>query len=94
MSFWISVGPFIIYEYCEKGTLKDYLVNNKTNLTIELQENLFRFGLDIAKGMEYLAGKGVNINSFFKYSFIGNSLKIVSWYICWCIFYNLGIVYN
>lgn len=54
------VGPFIVYEYCELGTLKDYLTSQKNHLTLELQELLFRFGLDIAKGMEYLAGKGVS----------------------------------
>jgi hypothetical protein len=53
------VGPFIIYEFCENGTLRDYLAERKNNVTMELQENLFRFGLDIAKGMEFLAGKGV-----------------------------------
>ncbi|XP_060598180.1 uncharacterized protein LOC132751968 isoform X3 [Ruditapes philippinarum] len=54
-----QMGPFIVYEYCENGTLKDYLVQNKNNVTIELQEHLYRFGLDVAKGMEYLASKGI-----------------------------------
>ncbi|XP_053393450.1 uncharacterized protein LOC123562440 isoform X2 [Mercenaria mercenaria] len=54
-----AMGPFIIYEYCENGTMRDYLVDRKNNITLDLQENLFRFGLDIAKGMEYLAGKGI-----------------------------------
>ncbi|KAH3716765.1 hypothetical protein DPMN_059494 [Dreissena polymorpha] len=54
-----TMGPFIIYEYCENGTLKEYLVQNKSNVTIEVKETLFRFGIDIAKGMEYLAGKGI-----------------------------------
>ncbi|XP_053374452.1 uncharacterized protein LOC123532684 isoform X3 [Mercenaria mercenaria] len=54
-----QMGPFIVYEYCENGTLKDYLVSQKNHVTIELQEHLFRFGLDVAKGMEYLAGKGI-----------------------------------
>lgn len=61
------MGPFIIYEYCENGTMKDYLVANKTNVTIELQENLFRFGLDIAKGMEYLGSKKVILPLFSNY---------------------------
>ena len=55
------VGPFIIYEYCEHGPLKDYLLSQKSNVTLEVQESLFRFGLDIAKGMEYLASKGVSL---------------------------------
>ncbi|XP_060601820.1 uncharacterized protein LOC132755046 [Ruditapes philippinarum] len=54
-----AMGPFIIYEFCENGTLRDYLAERKNNVTMELQENLFRFGLDIAKGMEFLAGKGI-----------------------------------
>ncbi|XP_060598183.1 uncharacterized protein LOC132751969 isoform X2 [Ruditapes philippinarum] len=53
------MGPFIVYEYCENGTLKDYLAENKNKITMELQEHLFRFGLDVAKGMEYLASKGI-----------------------------------
>ncbi|KAH3716775.1 uncharacterized protein LOC127855045 [Dreissena polymorpha] len=50
------IGPFIVYEYCDNGTLKDFLLRKKSNLTIDVQEMLFRFGLDLAKGMEYLAG--------------------------------------
>jgi len=61
----------IIYALCEKGTLKEFLVSNKGNVTIDLQDTLYRFGLDIVKGMEYLASKGVilvymdQINYFF-----------------------------
>ncbi|XP_052246346.1 uncharacterized protein LOC127855047 [Dreissena polymorpha] len=54
-----NMGPFILYEYCENGTLKEYLAQHKSNVTMEIQETLFRIGLDIAKGMEYLAGKGI-----------------------------------
>ncbi|XP_052809614.1 uncharacterized protein LOC128238075 [Mya arenaria] len=54
-----TMGPIIIYEYCENGTLRDYLEKSRTNVTVQLQENLFRFGLDIAKGMEFLADRGV-----------------------------------
>ena len=56
---YFTVGPFIAYELCENGPLKDYLQTQRSNLTIEVQESLFRFGLDIAKGMEYLASRGV-----------------------------------
>ncbi|KAK3588467.1 hypothetical protein CHS0354_004681 [Potamilus streckersoni] len=52
-------GPFIIYEFCEKGTLKDYLESQRDQLTLEMQEKLYRFGLDICKGMQYLASKDV-----------------------------------
>ena len=54
------MGPFILHEYCESGTLKEYLVSMKGNITMQLHENLFRFGRDVAKGMEYLASKQVN----------------------------------
>lgn len=50
----------MIYEYCENGPLRDYLHGQRSNITLEIQEELFRFGLDIAKGMEYLASKKVN----------------------------------
>jgi hypothetical protein len=49
----------MIYEYCENGVLRDYLVERKNNVSVEFKGNLFRFGLGIAKGMEFLAGKGV-----------------------------------
>ena len=55
------VGPFIIYEYCEQGSIKEYLQNQKPDVTVDLQEKLFRFGFDIAKGMEYLASKSVSL---------------------------------
>ncbi|XP_052806968.1 uncharacterized protein LOC128236139 [Mya arenaria] len=55
----VTMGPMIINEFCENGTLRDYLENNKHKMTVEMQENLFRFGLDIAKGMEFLATRGV-----------------------------------
>ncbi|KAH3778227.1 hypothetical protein DPMN_179682 [Dreissena polymorpha] len=42
----------------KNGTLKEYLVQHKSNVTMEIQETLFRIGRDIAMGMEYLAGKG------------------------------------
>lgn len=56
----LIVGPFIIYEYCENGPLKDYLQSKKSNVTLDVHESLFRFGLDTAKGMEFLASKGVS----------------------------------
>ncbi|XP_052814816.1 uncharacterized protein LOC128241772 [Mya arenaria] len=55
----IVMGPFIIYEYCSNGQLSDYLQTMKSNLTLESQEILYRFGLGVARGMEYLAGKEI-----------------------------------
>ncbi|XP_060570888.1 angiopoietin-1 receptor-like [Ruditapes philippinarum] len=54
-----TMGPFMIYEYCENGILRDYLVERKDNVSMELKGNLFQFGLGIAKGMEFLSGKGI-----------------------------------
>ncbi|KAK3603134.1 hypothetical protein CHS0354_042956 [Potamilus streckersoni] len=54
-----AIGPFIIFEYCENGPLKDYLESQRNNVTMQLQEKLFRFGLDICKGMEYLVSKKI-----------------------------------
>jgi serine/threonine protein kinase len=39
----------IILEFCEKGSLKNYLKNNK-NLNIETKIN---FALDISKGLKF-----------------------------------------
>ena len=46
-------------EYCEMGQMDKWLVQNKANVTEQVMENLFRFCLGIAKGMEYLASKKV-----------------------------------
>ncbi|KAL3832351.1 hypothetical protein ACJMK2_024003, partial [Sinanodonta woodiana] len=54
-----AIGPFIVFEHCWNGPLKDYLETQRKNITVQLQENLFRFGLDICKGMEYLASKKI-----------------------------------
>lgn len=54
-----GVGPFIILEYCSNGTLKDYLETAKNLATVEMQERLLRFGLGVAGGMEYLAGRKI-----------------------------------
>ncbi|XP_053373157.1 uncharacterized protein LOC123531756 [Mercenaria mercenaria] len=54
-----EIGPFIIYEYCSNGKLSDYLQTLKTNLTIETQERLQRFGLGVARGMEHLAQRRI-----------------------------------
>ncbi|XP_052807066.1 uncharacterized protein LOC128236221 [Mya arenaria] len=55
----VALGPIIIYELCEIGSLRHHLQKNKYNFIIKMQENLFRFGLDVAKGMEFLAFRGV-----------------------------------
>ncbi|WAR10287.1 RON-like protein, partial [Mya arenaria] len=52
------VGPIIILEHCVNGQLNDYLQTNKSSITEESQD-LIRFGLGVARGMEYLAGKRI-----------------------------------
>lgn len=54
-----DIGPFIIFEHCRNGTLKDYLETAKNANTLEIQERCLRFGLGIARGMEYLAGRKI-----------------------------------
>ena len=49
----------LVMEYCEMGQMDKWLVQNKANMTEQVMENLFRFCLGIAKGMEYLASKKV-----------------------------------
>jgi hypothetical protein len=61
MFLLFQVGPFMIYEYCENGNLRDYLESQRNNATMELQENMFRFGLDTCKGMEFLVSRKVGI---------------------------------
>ncbi|KAH3716737.1 hypothetical protein DPMN_059466 [Dreissena polymorpha] len=75
-----SMGPFVLYEYCENGTLKEYLVQHKSNVTMEIQETLFRIGRDIAMGMEYLAGKGITHRRLAARNILLNSLKEVKIY--------------
>lgn len=56
---FFSVGPFILLEYCVHGQLNDYLLEMRKSLNVETMENLFRFGIGVARGMEYLSGKNV-----------------------------------
>ncbi|XP_052812776.1 uncharacterized protein LOC128240261 isoform X2 [Mya arenaria] len=53
------MGPFIIFEYCTNGQPSDYLQTMKSNMTPEKHEHLYRFGLGVARGMEYLARKEI-----------------------------------
>ncbi|KAJ8306434.1 hypothetical protein KUTeg_016979 [Tegillarca granosa] len=54
-----SLGPYMILEYCEEGTLKEWLDKKKNNATDDVFENLFRIVFEIAKGMEHLALKKI-----------------------------------
>ncbi|XP_053373176.1 fibroblast growth factor receptor-like isoform X2 [Mercenaria mercenaria] len=54
-----DVGPFIIYEYCANGQMRDYLETMKNNVTLETLELQLRFGLGVARGMDYLAQRKI-----------------------------------
>ncbi|XP_052094611.1 proto-oncogene tyrosine-protein kinase receptor Ret-like isoform X1 [Mytilus californianus] len=52
-------GPIMILEYCSKAVLKEFLESVRSNVTVELEERLFRITLGICEGMDYLASKQV-----------------------------------
>ncbi|CAC5368231.1 unnamed protein product [Mytilus coruscus] len=52
-------GPIMILEYCSKGVLKEFLESVRSNVTVELEERLFRITLGICEGMDFLASKQV-----------------------------------
>ncbi|XP_062567450.1 uncharacterized protein LOC134229699 [Saccostrea cucullata] len=54
-----SIGPFMLLEYCENGTLKDWLVDRQSSVSDDVIENLFRFSYDISRGMMFLASKEI-----------------------------------
>lgn len=59
----LKVGPFIIYEYCSNGQLRDYLESMRDQVTVETQERLLRFGLGVARGMDYLSQRKVRLKT-------------------------------
>ncbi|KAK7095841.1 uncharacterized protein [Littorina saxatilis] len=52
-------GPVLVMEYCEMGQMDKWLAARRSQVTEQIMENLFRFAVGIAKGMEYLASKKV-----------------------------------
>ena len=50
-----------VMEFCERGQLDQWLVGQRGHVTEQVMENLFRFTLGIAAGMEYLASKQVGL---------------------------------
>ena len=54
----------MILEYCSKGVLKDFLVNIRSNLTVDIEERLFRMVFGICLGMDYLASQKVSLNKY------------------------------
>ena len=62
----------MILEYCCKGVLKEFLVAVRENVTVEVEERLFRIVFGICQGMNYLASVKV---TFFRFK-IGFDSKI------------------
>ncbi|CAG2221010.1 CSK [Mytilus edulis] len=52
-------GPIMVLEYCSQGVLKDFLESVRSNVTVELEERLFRITLGICEGMDYLSSQQV-----------------------------------
>ncbi|XP_076092876.1 uncharacterized protein LOC143064140 [Mytilus galloprovincialis] len=52
-------GPIMILEYCPKGVLKEFLESVRSNVTVDLEERLFRMTLAICEGMDYLSSQQV-----------------------------------
>ena len=70
MLYVITVGPFILYEYCANGQLNEYLAGLQNEFNMEVMEKLLRFGVGVVRGMDYLASKNVrlcNTDSTFNY---------------------------
>ncbi|KAK7471676.1 hypothetical protein BaRGS_00035689, partial [Batillaria attramentaria] len=54
-----SWGPVLVMEYCECGQMDKWLASRRNNVDEQTMENMFRFSMGVAKGMEYLASKGI-----------------------------------
>ncbi|XP_052278482.1 uncharacterized protein LOC127876967 isoform X2 [Dreissena polymorpha] len=54
-----DMGPFILFEYCSKGQLNDHLSTLRSNVTVQVHEQLLHFCLQVARGMDFLAAKKI-----------------------------------
>ncbi|XP_067648778.1 uncharacterized protein [Haliotis asinina] len=54
-----ALGPVMVVEYCENGQMDKWLKNQKNGITEDILETVQKFGLGVARGMEYLARKGI-----------------------------------
>ncbi|XP_052083561.1 angiopoietin-1 receptor-like [Mytilus californianus] len=52
-------GPMMILEYCSKGVLKQFLEAIKSNISVDIDERLYRIVFGICLGMDFLASKKV-----------------------------------
>ncbi|XP_048244076.1 angiopoietin-1 receptor-like isoform X1 [Haliotis rufescens] len=54
-----ALGPVMVLEYCENGQMDKWLRDHRDNVNVDTLERIQNFGLGIARGMEYLAKKGI-----------------------------------
>ncbi|XP_067648887.1 uncharacterized protein [Haliotis asinina] len=54
-----ALGPVLVLEYCENGPLDKWLTSRQDKVSLEVLEQIQTFTLGIARGMEYLVGKGI-----------------------------------
>ncbi|XP_061173427.1 uncharacterized protein LOC133182595 [Saccostrea echinata] len=54
-----AIGPYMILEFCEKGQLRDWLLQQKNATTEDTVEQLYRITYGISKGMCYLETKQI-----------------------------------
>ncbi|CAC5405344.1 MATK [Mytilus coruscus] len=52
-------GPMMILEYCSKGLLKQFLEAIKSNMSVDIDERLYRIVFGICLGMDFLDSKKV-----------------------------------
>ncbi|XP_071153798.1 fibroblast growth factor receptor 2-like [Mytilus edulis] len=52
-------GSFMVLEYCESGVLKEFLISKKSDITVDLEERLFRMVFGVCLGMDYLSSEKV-----------------------------------
>ncbi|XP_062574387.1 uncharacterized protein LOC134236235 isoform X4 [Saccostrea cucullata] len=52
-----AFGPFMVLEYCEKGQLRDWLLQKKNAWAEDTEEQLYRIVYGISKGMAFLESK-------------------------------------
>ncbi|XP_071102512.1 uncharacterized protein [Haliotis cracherodii] len=54
-----ALGPVMVLEYCETGQLDKWLTKQRSNTNEDILDRIQNFTLEIARGMEYLASKGI-----------------------------------
>ncbi|KAK7471674.1 hypothetical protein BaRGS_00035687 [Batillaria attramentaria] len=52
-------GPVLVMEFCDNGQMDKWLAARRDQVGEQTTEDLMQFSLGVAKGMEYLASKGI-----------------------------------